>query len=90
MEENYLNVTLDEFLIVTEVRAGTVVGDLPSGAPNVIEGLFQPLEQTDPYVAPPVPLSASTRLRHLRPVIVSISPAFALLGSWMATARRRS
>ena len=54
VEENYLEVTKDDYLIVTEVRAGTTVSTLPSGKLNVIEALYQPLEQANPYVAPTV------------------------------------
>jgi hypothetical protein len=44
----------DDYLIVTEVRQGTPINLLPSGKPDVVQAVFQPVIQDDPYVAPPV------------------------------------
>lgn len=55
VEENYLRVANDDYLIVTEVRQGIPISRLPSGKPDVVQAVFQPVLQDDPYVAPPVP-----------------------------------
>jgi len=61
VEENYLDVTKNNLLIVSEVRAGVTVDTLPSGSPNVVQALYQPMEMSDTYVAPVVRSPIATR-----------------------------
>lgn len=61
MEENYLDVTKNNLLIVSEVRAGVTVDTLPSGSPNVVQALYQPVEMSDTYVAPVVRLPCRSK-----------------------------